>query len=254
MIKVEKMKIIQQTEIAENIFKISLKGSLVNEISMPGQFVHIKVNTANDPLLRRPISISSYDKKNQIMTLIYRASGLGTRELANQSEEIDVMGPLGSGFPIEQAEGQTAILIGGGIGVPPLYECSKQLKNKGFNVIHVLGFETKDTVFYESAFKELGPVYITTADGSYGTKGFVTDAITEFDLKADVFFACGPVPMLGAVEKQLNHIPGYISMEQRMGCGIGACLACVCTVNGPELYKKVCTDGPVFRKGELVYG
>lgn len=254
MIKVEKMKIEKQTEIAKNIYELKLKGELVNEIAMPGQFVHIKVNTANDPLLRRPISISSYDKREQTMTLIYRASGLGTRELTNQTDEIDVMGPLGSGFPVESAEGKTAILIGGGIGVPPLYECSKQLKAKGFNVIHVLGFETKETVFYESAFKELGPVYITTADGTYGTKGFVTDAITGFNLEADVFYACGPVPMLSAVEKELEHTPGFISMEQRMGCGIGACLACVCPVNGPEAYKKVCTDGPVFRKGELVYG
>ncbi|MFB1081173.1 dihydroorotate dehydrogenase electron transfer subunit [Jeotgalibacillus sp. JSM ZJ347] len=254
MIKVEKMKIEKQTEIAKNIYELKLKGTLVNEISMPGQFVHIKVNTANDPLLRRPISISSYDKEQQTMTLIYRASGLGTRELTNQTDEIDVMGPLGSGFPVDGAEGKTAILIGGGIGVPPLYECSKQLKNKGFKVIHVLGFESKETVFYESAFKALGSVYITTADGSYGTNGFVTDAIRAFNLQADVFYACGPVPMLGAVEKQLDDIPGFISMEQRMGCGIGACLACVCTVNGPELYKKVCTDGPVFRKGELVYG
>ncbi|AJD90937.1 hypothetical protein JMA_16200 [Jeotgalibacillus malaysiensis] len=254
MIKVEKMKIEQQTEIAKNIYEIRLKGDLVSEIKMPGQFVHIKVNSANDPLLRRPISISSYDKREQTMTLIYRASGLGTRELVNQTDEIDVMGPLGSGFPVETAQGKTAILIGGGIGVPPLYECSKQLKAKGFNVIHVLGFESKETVFYEAAFKELGPVYVTTADGTYGTKGFVTNAITEFNLQADVFYACGPVPMLGAVEQQLSHMPGFISMEQRMGCGIGACLACVCQVNGPEPYKKVCTDGPVFRKGELVYG
>ncbi|TFE02699.1 dihydroorotate dehydrogenase electron transfer subunit [Jeotgalibacillus salarius] len=254
MIKVEKMKILQQKEIAGNIFELKLQGPLVNEISMPGQFVHIKVNTANDPLLRRPISISSYDKKQQSMTLIYRASGLGTRELTNQADELDVMGPLGSGFPVETVQGQTAVLIGGGIGVPPLYECSKQLKARGMNVVHVLGFESKETVFYESEFKELGPVYITTADGSYGTKGFVTDAVTAFNINADVFYACGPVPMLGAVEKQFDGIPGYISMEQRMGCGIGACLACVCSVNGPELYKKVCTDGPVFRKGELVYG
>ncbi|KIL50409.1 dihydroorotate dehydrogenase [Jeotgalibacillus alimentarius] len=254
MIKVEKMKILSQKIIAENIYEIELQGPLVNEISMPGQFVHIKVNKANDPLLRRPISISSYDKKRQTMTLIYRATGAGTIELAQQTGEINVMGPLGSGFPVEDVKGETAVLIGGGIGVPPLYECSKQLKARGKKVIHILGFESAEAVFYEDKFKELGPVYITTADGSYGTKGFVTDAAVQFNIKADIFYACGPVPMLNAVEKLFESIPGYISMEQRMGCGIGACLACVCAVNGPELYKKVCTDGPVFAKGELVYG
>jgi dihydroorotate dehydrogenase electron transfer subunit len=145
------------------------------------------------------------------------------------------------------------LLVGGGIGVPPLYELSKQLKAKGVKVIHVLGFQTSSAVFYENEFLKNGETFITTVDGSYGTKGFVTDV--SKDLIFDTIYACGPTPMLKALEQAYPDKKVYLSLEERMGCGIGACFACVCKraddPNGVS-YKKVCSDGPVFRAGEVV--
>ncbi|TFE03554.1 dihydroorotate dehydrogenase electron transfer subunit [Jeotgalibacillus sp. R-1-5s-1] len=254
----EQMKVLGNKKLAHQIYEMTLSGELVSLIRTPGQFVHIRTSSGNDPLLRRPISISSYNQEENTMTVIYRASGLGTKQMAESPyDTIDVLGPLGSGYQVnEDVKGKSMLLIGGGIGVPPLYELSKQLVEKGASVTHVLGFESARVVFYEKEFSELGQTLIATADGSHGCKGFVTNVIEQQGLiHADAFYACGPVPMLAAVEEQLAHIPGFVSMEQRMGCGVGACLACVCEVKDPDVpYKKVCTDGPVFRKGELIYG
>ncbi|WP_227395584.1 dihydroorotate dehydrogenase electron transfer subunit [Jeotgalibacillus aurantiacus] len=254
----EQMKVLGNKKLAHQIYEMTLSGQLVSLIRTPGQFVHIKTSSGNDPLLRRPISISSYDQKENTMTVIYRASGLGTKQMAESPyDTIDVLGPLGSGYPVnEEVKGKSMLLIGGGIGVPPLYELSKQLIKNGATVTHVLGFESAQSVFYENEFSRLGETFIATADGSHGEKGFVTNVIEQHALSdSAAFYACGPVPMLAAVEEQLAHLPGFVSMEQRMGCGVGACLACVCEVHDPDIpYKKVCTDGPVFRKGELIYG
>ncbi|MFL6558947.1 MAG: dihydroorotate dehydrogenase electron transfer subunit [Bacillus sp. (in: firmicutes)] len=256
MIRKELCKISSQIEIAADIYELTVEGELVGQISAPGQFVHIRVSNGWDPLLRRPISISSFDKEQKKMTMIYRAEGKGTSMLAEMRPGmlIDILGPLGNGFPVEEVNiGDTALLVGGGIGVPPLYELSNQLVEKGVNVVHVLGFQTKDAVFYENEFLNNGETYVTTVDGSYGRKGFVTDVMK--DLRFDCIYTCGPTPMLKAIEQSYSDKKVFLSLEERMGCGIGACFACVCKrADDPTgvSYKKVCSDGPVFRAGEVL--
>lgn len=254
----EMCEIISQKEIASDIYELTLKGKWVQEIEAPGQFVHMKVNSGNDPLLRRPISISSFDRSRLECTMIYRKAGRGTKILAAKEEGmmVDILGPLGNGFPIEEVkQGGTALLVGGGIGVPPLYELSKQLAAKGVKVIHVLGFQTASAVFYEQEFLQNGEVYIATVDGTMGKQGFVTDIIDYHQLMFDVLYACGPSQMLKALEQKFPDKKVYLSLEERMGCGIGACFACVCKETNDlksTEYKKVCSDGPVFRAGEVV--
>ncbi|MDQ0217147.1 dihydroorotate dehydrogenase electron transfer subunit [Peribacillus cavernae] len=259
MIKQEEMKVINQKEIAQSIYELTLEGELVSEMSQPGQFVHIKTGNGFEPLLRRPISISSINPGKKQFTMIYRAEGKGT-ELLSQKEiekSVDVLGPMGNGFPLNEAAAgsDTVLLVGGGIGVPPLYELSKRLKEKGITATHVLGFQAKEHVFYEDEFTKLGETYIVTADGSYGSQGFVTDVIRDLPKDFTVIYACGPTPMLRALEIEYGHKKLFLSLEERMGCGIGACFACVChTADDPtgSSYKKVCSDGPVFRSGEVV--
>lgn len=235
-----------------------LQGTLVQQMNEPGQFVHIKVAEGIAPLLRRPISICNVDQEKNEFTMLYRAEGQGTKTLATrkQGEMVDVLGPLGHGFPVEEAEtGQTALLVGGGIGVPPLYELSQRLVAKGVRVIHILGFQTKDVVFYEEKFAELGDTYVATVDGTHGTKGFVTDVIDNYGIDFDILYSCGPLAMLRALEGRYKEKKAYISLEERMGCGIGACFACVCHLQedpSGHSYKKVCSDGPVFPIGEVV--
>ncbi|THE14413.1 dihydroorotate dehydrogenase electron transfer subunit [Bacillus timonensis] len=258
MIKKEQMKVVSHSQIAEDIFELTLAGDLVQEMGEPGQFVHIKVSDGIDPLLRRPISIANINHQIQECTFIYRREGLGTRVLSekNIDQSVDVLGPLGRGFPVDEVRtGETALLVGGGIGVPPLYELSQQLVAKGVNVIHVLGFQSKSAVFYEEKFNELGKTHIATVDGSVGTKGFVTDVINKYGITFDTLYSCGPTPMLKALENKYPDQNAYISLEERMGCGIGACFACVCHLQSDpdgSSYKKVCSDGPVFKVGEVI--
>ncbi len=258
MIKKSLMEVIFQQEIADSIFELVLEGILVEEMNEPGQFVHIKVADGETPLLRRPISICQIDKEKNQFTVLYRAEGQGTKILSTHKvgAKIDVMGPIGNGFPIEEAKtGETALLVGGGIGIPPLYELSRQLVEKGVKVIHVLGFGSEKDVFYEEAFQKLGDTYITTVDGTYGHRGFVTDVIEEKQISFDVLYSCGPLGMLQALEERFEGRRAFVSVEERMACGIGACFACVChKKNDPtgKGYKKVCVDGPVFKMGEVV--
>lgn len=250
--------VVSQQEIAESIYKLTLKGELVQQMDEPGQFVHIKIMQGIDPILRRPISIARIDKHHNEFTMIYRKEGRGTTLLAEKQsgDAVDVLGPLGHGFPVEETmPGETALLVGGGIGVPPLYELSDRLVEKGVKVVHVLGFQTKSAVFYEKEFAALGETYIATVDGSYGTKGFVTDVITEKQISFSTLYSCGPKPMLKAIESHFPDKKVFLSLEERMGCGIGACFACVCHTadnDGGLTYKKVCSDGPVFRAGEVI--
>lgn len=258
MMQKQNMIVVNQKEIAKNIYELVLQGTLVQQMNEPGQFVHIKVAEGIAPLLRRPISICNVDQEKNEFTMLYRAEGQGTKTLATrkQGEMVDVLGPLGHGFPVEEAEaGQTALLVGGGIGVPPLYELSQRLVAKGVRVIHILGFQTKDVVFYEEKFTELGDTYVATVDGTHGTKGFVTDVIDNYGIDFDILYSCGPLAMLRALEGRYKEKKAYISLEERMGCGIGACFACVCHLQedpSGHSYKKVCSDGPVFPIGEVV--
>lgn len=258
MIRQEDMTVVSQKSIATDIYELTLKGNLVNEMNQPGQFVHIRVHEQVSPLLRRPISIAAIQKDIQTITLIYRAEGDGTSLLAEKKsgDKVNVMGPLGNGFPTDDlGKGQIALLVGGGIGVPPLYELSLQLRSKGIEVIHVVGFESVDKSFYLDQFTELGKTYVATVDGSLGIKGFVTDVMEQEKIDFDCLYTCGPLPMLRALEERFASKKGYISLEQRMACGIGACLACVCHVandSTQKKYKKVCSDGPVFKMGEVI--
>lgn len=250
--------IVRNAEIASGIYEMVVRGELVQSMQEPGQFVHIKVSNELTPLLRRPLSIAKIDKRNNEFTLIYRVQGKGTAVLANRKpgEQLDVLGPLGHGFPVSETKpGQTALLVGGGIGVPPLYELSSRLVEAGVNVIHVLGFQKANAVFYEQQFAQLGKTLISTDDGSYGEKGYVTDVIDRYQLKFDTVYACGPTPMLKSLKKNYSTSKMFISLEERMGCGIGACYSCVChsSKQGDEhSYKKVCSDGPVFAAEEVV--
>lgn len=247
------MTIVHQAEIAHNIFELKLQGELVQEMT-PGQFVHVKVGDSFEPLLRRPISIANINKEINEFTMIYRAEGRGTSLMALRQvgDQLDVLGPIGNGFPVEACpEGGTALLVGGGIGVPPLHELSKQLNARGIRTIHVLGFQTENVTFYEEEFSKLGETHYVTVDGTKGTKGFVTTVLDELKPEFDVFYSCGPMPMLRALEAYYPEKEGYLSFEERMACGIGACFACVCdtTDKVEKDYVKVCSDGPVFPKG-----
>lgn len=255
MIRQEKMTVVSQKQIATNIFELTLHGELVQDMT-PGQFVHVKVSDSLEPLLRRPISIANIDKDNNEFTMIYRAEGRGTKVLSTNREGqlVNVLGPIGNGFPVDAVkEGGTALLVGGGIGVPPLHELSKQLNARGVKTIHVLGFQTEDVCFYEEEFSALGETHYVTVDGSKGTKGFVTNVLASRAPEFDVFYSCGPLPMLKALEGFYPEKEGYLSFEERMGCGIGACFACVCktTDQVAKDYVKVCSDGPVFPKGTV---
>lgn len=248
--------VIENRRIAKDIYRLRLKGKLVQSMTEPGQFVHLRVSQEWETPLRRPISICDIDVKQSILTVLYRVEGRGTTRLARYKagEWIDVLGPLGQGFPLDHIQtGQRVALVGGGIGVPPLYYLSKKLAEKGARVTHILGFQSAAHCFYEQEFHTWGETRIATVDGSRGTKGLVTDVL-EPPEQWDTLYACGPTPMLKALEQRFQQHPhAYLSLEDRMACGIGACFACVRHVPYDNNdYRKVCVDGPVFKVGEVV--
>jgi len=237
------LKIISNKKIAKDVYKMELFGD-VTAITAPGQFVNIKIDGL---FLRRPISVCNCE--NNTLTLIYKVVGKGTEILANMKDgELDVLVGLGNGYDVSLS-GDNPVLLGGGVGVPPLYMLAKQLINNGKNLTVVLGFNTKDEIFYEKEFQQLGAnVIVTTVDGSYGTKGFVTDAVKNLDYS--YFYTCGPEPMLKAIYKTMNT-SGQFSFEEKMGCGFGACMGCSCkTITG---YKRICKEGPVLKKEEILW-
>lgn len=247
----EHLTVISKENIAPRIYKMKLQGASVSTMLTPGQFVHLKTGGLKHPVLRRPISICDVNKDE--LTIIYRVEGEGTALLNEKTagDTVDTLGPLGEGFPL--AEEGTALLVGGGVGIPPLLYLAKQLHSKGVKVKTILGYRSADDMFLTEAFEAFGEVIVTTEDGSKGTKGFVTDALPQAD-PYDVFYSCGPKVMLRAVELAAKT-SGFISLEERMGCGVGACLACVCDKKSPftgKAYVKACQDGPVFQTGEVV--
>jgi dihydroorotate dehydrogenase electron transfer subunit len=254
----EDMRVLAHEEIADNIFKLKLEGKMVQTITEPGQFVHIRVGGGSRsiaPLLRRPISISSADPSTETMTLIYRSGGLGTELLSETAvgKTVDVLGALGHGFPVDATPSKgKALVIGGGVGVPPLYGLSQALNARGVQVTHVLGFRSAKDVFYQAEFDKMGRTIVMTEDGTGGKQGRVTDVLESVDF--DVAYACGPIPMLRALEQAITEKPLFVSLEQRMGCGIGACMACVTHTTDPndaKGYRRVCCDGPVFKAREV---
>lgn len=244
------MKIKSNKELISGIFEMVLVGELAKEVKEPGTFLAIKVCKGDSPYLRRPISICKNDGDE--LTIIYRVQGSGTKIMSEKvaGDMIDVLGPLGHGFNVELAKGKKALLIGGGIGTPPLYELSRRLQDTAESITHILGFADAEQIFYKDEFEALGKTIITTEDGSAGIKGYVTDALKEVG-DFDIVYSCGPTPMLKALCEALPDKELYVSIEERMACAIGACYGCVChTQEGG--YKRVCKDGPVFRAGEVV--
>jgi len=235
--------ILENSRIAKDVYKMILKGD-TSDITNCGQFVNIRLD---GKYLRRPISVCDYNGEN--LTLIYKVVGSGTEILAGlKSGTLDVLTGLGNGYDITK-NFNSALLVGGGVGVPPLYNLAKKLIASGKKVCVVLGFNTADEIFLADEFASLGvDVRVTTADGSFGTKGFVTDALSGLDY--DYFFTCGPEPMLKALYNATS-VSGQFSFEERMGCGFGACMGCSCkTVTG---YKRICKDGPVLEKEEILW-
>ena len=235
--------IIENIPLTENVYRMQLQGD-TSEITAPGQFINIKLEGL---FLRRPISV--YDCVGDIVTIIYKVVGHGTEQMSKMtSGKLDVLTGLGNGYDTSLS-GDTPLLLGGGVGVPPLYMLAKKLISEGKKVSVILGFNTKAEVFSENEFKALGAdVKVTTVDGSYGEKGFVTDVMQNTDYS--YFFTCGPEPMLKAVYKT-SCTSGQLSFEERMGCGFGACMGCSCkTVTGN---KRICKEGPVLKKEDIIW-
>ncbi len=237
-------KITSNEKIARDIFKMTLSGD-TSAIIAPGQFVNIKLDGL---FLRRPISVCDCVGDN--LTLIYKAVGRGTEQMSRMKngDELDLLTGLGNGYNT-RTSGDSPLLVGGGVGVPPMYMLCKKLVAEGKKVTVVLGFNSKDDVFYEDEFRALGAdVHIATADGTYGTKGFVTDVIKN--LQYTFFYTCGPEPMFRAMHK-IMKTPGQYSFEERMGCGFGACMGCSCkTLTGN---KRICKEGPVMESEEIIW-
>lgn len=234
--------IVENTPLTETVWRMRLRGDTA-AITAAGQFVNIRLEGL---FLRRPISVC--DCEGDILTLVYKVVGKGTRQMSEMTHgTLDVLTGLGNGYDLSTA-GERPLLLGGGVGVPPLYMLAKQLIAEGRQVSVVLGFNTKDEVFYEDEFRALGAaVTVATADGSYGVRGFVTDALpTDYTY----FYTCGPEPMLKAVYRATNT-SGQFSFEERMGCGFGACMGCSCkTITGN---KRICKEGPVLQKEDILW-
>ena len=255
--KKENAVVLSQERIEEDIYCMWIKTDAASE-AKPGQFISMYTNDGAK-LLPRPISICEIDKSEGSLRVVYRVTGknTGTEEFSRMKagDIIPVIGPLGNGFPYEKAEGKRVFLMGGGIGVPPILELAKQMNCEKKQII--MGYRNAET-FLRDEFEQNGEVYISTEDGSVGTKGNVIDAIRENGLNADMIYACGPTPMLRAIKEyaEANGIECYISLEERMACGIGACLACVCQTKEKDHHsnvnnKRICKDGPVFLSTEV---
>ena len=236
--------IVSNEALTDSVYKMVLCGD-TSAITAPGQFVNLQLDGM---FLRRPISVCDYDEKT--LTIVYKVVGKGTTAMSNMAAgtELDILTGLGNGYDLT-VSGENPVLLGGGVGVPPMYNLAKKLIAEGKKVSVILGFNTKSEIFYEEEFKKLGcDVTVTTVDGSYGTKGFVTTAMEAMDYS--YFYTCGPEPMLKAVYKT-STTSGQMSFEERMGCGFGACMGCSCkTLTG---YKRICKDGPVMRKEEILW-
>lgn len=253
MIRRSILTIMDHKQVATDTFFIRLHSKEPLSDIDPGQFIHIKIGSGHLNVLRRPISITDIDPVDQELTIIFKTVGVGTDYLSSLTlgDQLDCLLPCGTAYPIDSLTVKKALLIGGGIGVPPLYYLAKRLNQEGIAVTVILGFQSADHIFLEKEFRSLGSVYIATNDGSYGYKGLVTDVYKHEQPSFDKYFACGPSPMLKNVKVTLAPKQGYLSLEERMGCGIGACFACV--IPTPEgAYKKICQDGPVFKAEEVV--
>lgn len=252
-------KIIKVQELAPDIFDMWIEASIAKD-AKSGQFIGVfPKNQAT--LLPRPISICEVDKEKGALRLVYRIAGKGTKEFSSYKEgdTVEVLGVLGNGYPLDEAEGKKIVLLGGGIGIPPIVQLAKELREKypETSVTAAVGYRN-DALFLKEELEKYADVLIATEDGSVGTKGNVMDAINEAGISPDIIFSCGPMPMLRAIKKyaEAKDIPAYISLEERMACGVGACLGCVCKTTKKDHHShvnnaRICTDGPVFEAKEV---
>ena len=252
-------KIVAKEKLASGIYKISVKSEKIAETARPGNFLEVKVSDSLETFLRRPISIYNIDKENGVIEFIFQIRGKGTEILAERKigDDLNILGPLGNGvFSIKPYK--RVAIVGGGIGIYPLYELAKNLKESDVNIY--LGFRNKDLVTLEDEFSELSKkLVITTDDGSYKEKGFAIDFMKKdcSEEKFDRIYACGPLPMLKAIQEfaKKEGITAEISLEERMGCGIGACVGCAVLTqdsDGNQKYKYVCQHGPVFNSKDVI--
>lgn len=246
--------VISQECIASGIYSMWISTKAIAEQARPGQFVSVYTKDESR-LLPRPISLCEIDREKGALRIVYRVAGEGTRQFSRlrAGDTVDILGPLGNGFPMEETEGKRVMFMGGGIGIPPMLETAKSAQGEK---IIVSGY--RDELFLTDELAAAGELFLATEDGSAGTRGNVLDAVKANHLEADVIFACGPTPMLRAIKAYAleKGIPCWISMEEKMACGIGACLACVCKsseVDGHSLVhnKRICKDGPVFLSTEV---
>ena len=236
--------VLENTPLTASVYRMRLAADTA-AVTAPGQFVNVKLPGF---YLRRPISVCDFDETS--LTLLYKVVGHGTDAMTriHPRHRLDVLVGLGNGYDLSES-GQTPLLVGGGVGVPPLYGLCKALLAQGKAPQVILGFNTREEIFYEAEFKALGvPVYVTTVDGSYGQRGFVTDVMQ--DLSYTYFYTCGPLPMFRAIEKTART-SGQYSFEERMGCGFGACMGC--SIETKSGAKRVCKDGPVFEREEIIW-
>ena len=252
----EEAVIIRQEEIATDIYSMWLHTDKIAQEAQAGQFIGVYCRDGSR-LLPRPISICERDRERGALRIVYRVAGEGTKEFSSyqKGDTAEILGVLGNGYPLEEAEGKTVLLMGGGIGIPPLLELAKELKDVNCKIQIVLGYRDNQ-LFLKDDLAKYGEVFPATEDGSEGTKGTVLDAVRE--LKADLIFSCGPLPMLKAVRQYADReqIPAWISLEERMACGVGACLGCVCKTVKEDAHShvhnaRICTDGPVFRADDV---
>jgi dihydroorotate dehydrogenase electron transfer subunit len=248
----EKATVASQKEIATGIYDMWIKTTLA-KTALPGQFISVYPEDKST-LLPRPISICETDKEKGMLRIVYRVAGKGTSEFStyNEGHNIDILGTLGNGFPIEKAKGKRVFLMGGGIGIPPMLELAKQV---GGDII--VGYRNSE-LFLSDDLAKYGKVHIATEDGSVGTLGNVLDAIKSEGLEGDIIFACGPMPMLRAIKAyaQEKGMEAYISLEERMACGVGACLGCVVKTKEIDHHShvknaRICTDGPVYNANDV---
>lgn len=237
----EKAKILKNELIAEDVYKMELECEMT-KLAKPGQFIEIQIP---EFYLRRPISICEI--KENTLVIIYKVFGEGTKVLSTLKDEVSILGPLGNGFKVEKRD--SLLIVGGGIGVPPLYELCKQYRKLGTDVKVVMGYLNANQMILKDEFEALGAkVIVATDDGSYGVKGNVIDAINQNQISDDYIMACGPLGMLKGLSNKYQK--GYLSLEQRMACGVGACMGCVVKGNDGKAYR-VCKDGPVFEVGKV---
>lgn len=255
--KKEGARVLSQEMIAADIYDMWLETSLA-KTAVPGQFIGLYPHDKST-LLPRPVSICEKDEQRNALRIVYRIAGKGTAEFSayEPGEEVQVLGMLGNGFPLEEGNNKRIVLLGGGIGIPPMVELAKTFKKAEENVTVIVGYRDNQ-LFLKKDLEQFGTVYAATEDGSAGTKGNVLTVMEEKKLSADVIMACGPMPMLRAIKRfaQEKGIKAYISLEERMACGVGACLGCVCKTKEKDPHShvnnaRICTDGPVFDAADV---